>query len=130
VIDGGLDRLHEVIAAKLDGHSVLAELMEEAEAAGGTGGVSDLTRQRMELEIAAAARKDDTFGQAVRELVDRLRGAGQPAGSPVIAGPGSATFTGNARVVAVGGGIAIGQAASVNIGQGPPDPQEPGGDSH
>ncbi len=31
VIDASLDRLHEVVAAKLGGHPVLAELVEEAE---------------------------------------------------------------------------------------------------
>ena len=35
VIDGGLDRLHEVVEARLGGHPVLAELVEEAEEAGG-----------------------------------------------------------------------------------------------
>ena len=34
VIDAGLDRLHEVVAAKLAGHPVLTELVEEAEAGG------------------------------------------------------------------------------------------------
>ena len=33
VIDASLDRLHEVVAAKLGGHPALAELVEEAEAA-------------------------------------------------------------------------------------------------
>lgn len=38
VIDAGLDRLHEVVAAKLNGYPVLAELVEEAEAAGTLAG--------------------------------------------------------------------------------------------
>jgi hypothetical protein len=129
VIDGGLDRLHDVVEARLGGHPVLAELVEEAEVGGDADGVSDLTRQRVELEIAAAARKDDVFGKAVTELVDRLREAERVAGSPLIAGPGSAVFTGNAQARADGGGIAIGQAGAVNISQAPPDPQEPGRDS-
>ncbi len=65
VIDGGLDRLHEVVEARLGGHPVLAELVEEAEEA---GEVSDLTRQQVELALAAAAGKDEVFGQAVTEL--------------------------------------------------------------
>lgn len=40
VIDAGLDRLHEVVKAKLAGHPILTELVEEAEAA---GEVSELT---------------------------------------------------------------------------------------
>jgi hypothetical protein len=130
VIDGGLDRLHELVAAKLGGHPVLAELVEEAEAGGDAGGVSDLTRRRVELELAAAAGKDDTFGRAVTELVDGLREAEQAAGRRVIAGPGSAIFTGNAQARADAGGIAIGQAGAVTISQGLPNPQSPGRDSH
>jgi hypothetical protein len=84
VIDAGLDRLHEVVAGRLGGHPVLAELAEEAEAAGEVGGVSDLTRQRAELELAAAARKDDAFGQVLTELVARLREAELAAGKPLV----------------------------------------------
>jgi hypothetical protein len=130
VIDGGLDRLHEVVEAKLGGHPVLAELVEEAQAAGDADGVSDLTRRRVELELAAAARKDDAFGQAVTELADRLREAEQAVGRPVIADQGSSVFTGNARARADGGGIAIGQAGAVSIGQAPADPHKPGRYSH
>ena len=86
VIDGGLDRLHEVVEARLGGHPVLAELIDEAEQA---GEVSDLTRQQVELALAAAARKDEVFGQAVTELVAGLREAENAAG-PVAAGERSA----------------------------------------
>jgi hypothetical protein len=126
VIDGSLDRLYEVVAAKLGGHPVLVELVEEAEAVGG-GEVSDLTRQQVELALTAAARKDDAFGQAVTEWATRLREAEQTAGSPVIAGPGSAVFTGNAEARAESGGIAFGQVAGgVHISRPPPDPSWPG----
>ena len=72
-----MDRLHEAVEAKLGGHPVLAELVEEA--AAGDGEVSDLTRQQMELALTAAARKDESFGQTVTELVARLREAEQAA---------------------------------------------------
>lgn len=55
VIDAGLDRLHEVVAEKLAGHPVLAEMVDEAEAG---WQVSELTRQQVELALAAAAHKD------------------------------------------------------------------------
>jgi len=84
VIDAGLDRLHEVVASKLYGHTVLAELEEEAEeAAAGSGHVSELTRQQVELALTAAARKDEVFGQAVMELVNRLHEAEQAGGRPI-----------------------------------------------
>jgi hypothetical protein len=126
VIDAGLDQLHEVVAARLAGHPVLAELVEEAEQA---GEVSDLTRQQVELAVAAAARKDEAFGQTVTELVDRLREA-ELARGPVAAGPGSAVFTGDAHAKATDGGIAIGQAANVYMDQRPEGPPRPGRSGH
>ena len=128
VIDAGLDRLHEVVAVKLGGHPVLAELEEEAGGGGGDGGeVSELTRQQVELALTAAAQKDEAFGQAVTELVARLREAEQAAGRPVIAGAGSAVFAGDAHAQAEHGGFAFGQVAGdVNVDRGRVDPPRPG----
>lgn len=131
VIDASLDQLHEVVAAKLGGHPALAELVEEAETAGESGGVSELTRQQVALALTAAARKDEEFGQAVNEIAARIRAAEQAAGSPVIAGPGSTVFTGNAEVRAESGGIAFGQVAGgVYVSPAPPGPSQPGRESH
>jgi hypothetical protein len=132
-IDGGLDRLHEVVVAKLGGHPVLAELVEEAgEAAGsGAGEVSELTRQQLELALAAAAHKDELFGQAVTELVGRLREAEQGAGKVVASGEGAAVFTGDVHTEAQGGGIAFGQVAGgVQVHREPPGPPWPGRSGH
>lgn len=129
MIDAGLDRLHEVVTAKLAGHPVLAELVEEAQTAGDVDGISGLTRQRIELELTAAAGKDDEFGRAVTESVARLRKAQQEAGHALIDARGAALFTGDARTRA-DGGIAIGQAGAVNISQAATDPHQPGRDSH
>lgn len=124
VIDASLDRLHDVVAAKLGNHPVLAEVAEEADE---TGQVSDLTRQQVELAITAAARKDDAFGQALTASVTRLREAEQAAGRSVIAGPGSAVFTGDAHAHAEDHGIAFGQVAGgVQVYQDPPGPPGPG----
>ena len=128
-IDAGLDRLHEVVAVKLAGHPVLAEVEEEA--ATGGGEVSELTRQQVELALTAAARKDEVFGQAVTELLARLREAEQAAGMSVVAGAGSAVFTGDAHARAEGGGIAFGQVAGdVSMERGPGDPPGPGRPGH
>jgi hypothetical protein len=126
VIDAGLDQLHEVVAAKLGAHPVLAELVEEAEASCDASEISDLTREQLVLALTAAARKDDAFGRAVSELTDRLREAEQAAGRPVIAGTGSAVFTGNSEARAENGGIAIGQVAGgVHISGRPAGPSRP-----
>jgi hypothetical protein len=111
VMDAGLDKLHTVVAGKLSGHPVLAELAEEAADDGGDGGgqVSELTRQQVELAVTAAARKDDGFARAVTELVAQLRAAEQAAGGSVVAGAGSRVFTGDAHAQASGAGIAFGQ---------------------
>jgi hypothetical protein len=106
-IDGGLDRLHEVVAAKLAGHPALAELVEEAQSAGDGDLVPANIRSQVELALEWAAGKDDAFRQAVTELVARLRAAEEAAGHPVTAGPGSPVFTGDA-------------------GPGPPGPGGPG----
>jgi hypothetical protein len=126
VIDVSLDRLHEVVMARLGGHPVLVELIEEAEQA---GHVSDLTRQQAELALEAAARKDEAFARAVTELTARLREREQVFG-PVVVGPGSTVFTGNVRANAREGGIAFGQAANVYIGREPEDPPGPGRSGH
>ena len=127
-IDAGLDRLHEVVADKLGGHPVLAELVEEVAA---DGEVSDLTRQQVELALTAAARKDEAFGRAVTELAARLQEAEQARSGSVVAGAGSAVFTGAADVRAEGGGIAFGQVAGdVHLERDPVGPQHPGRPGH
>jgi hypothetical protein len=128
-IDAGLDRLHEVVAAKLGEHPVMEDLDDEA--AAGAGHVSELTRQQLELALTAAARKDASFGQAVMELVTRLQDAEQAGGRAVVAGAGSAVFTGDAHVHAEGGGIAFGQiAGDVQLNRGQADPPGPGRSGH
>jgi hypothetical protein len=131
VIDATLDRLHEAIAVKLHGYPVLAELVEEAEAAGNADGVSELTRQQVELALTAAFRKDEVFAESVTELVSRVREAEEAAGVPVVSGTGNKVFTGNVDNRADHGAIAFGQVAgNVNIGPAPPGPPQPGRPSH
>jgi hypothetical protein len=131
-IDAGLDKLHEAVAAKLGAHPVLDDLGEEA--AAGDGTVSELTRQQVELAVTAAARKDDVFGQAVTELVARLRAAEQASGVSVVAGAGARVFTGDAHAHASGGGIAFGQVGgdvhTGGAGREGPDPSQPGRSRH
>jgi hypothetical protein len=124
VVDAGLDRLHEVVETKLAGHPVMAELVEEAAA---EGKVSELTRQQVELAIAAAARKDKSFGQVMTDMVAALSETERSRGKTLIAGSGAVVFTGNVQVKAEGEGIAIGQVAGhVNVGRNAPDPLWPG----
>jgi hypothetical protein len=132
-VEAVLDRLHEVVAARLGADPVLADLSEEATA--GERRVSELTRQRVELAVTAAARKDDEFGHAVTGLVARLRAAEQAVGVSVLAaGAESRIFTGDACATASGGGIAFGQVGGdVRAGDARReglDPPEPGRSRH
>jgi alkylhydroperoxidase/carboxymuconolactone decarboxylase family protein YurZ len=123
-IDAGLDKLHEVVAAKLGAHQALDYAVEEAST--GDGQVSEETRQYVEIAVAAAARKDEAFGQAVTELVARLRAAEQAVGVQMVAGAGSTILTGDAYAHAEGGGIAFGQVGGdvhTGVGREPRDPQ-------
>ncbi|MFI5938631.1 chromosome partitioning protein [Actinoplanes sp. NPDC051494] len=130
-IDMGADRLHEVVLAKL-GVPVQEDLAQEA--AGESGLVSELTRQQVELAVAAAARRDEEFAQTVTDLVARLQDAQRAAGTQILAAPGSAVFTGGVTATAHDEATAIGQAGTVHIGRGDrggePDPRVPGRSGH
>ncbi|GIE85400.1 chromosome partitioning protein [Actinoplanes regularis] len=130
-IDAGADRLHEVVLARL-GEPVQEDLA--AEAASESGQVSELTRQQVELAVTAAARRDEKFAVMVAELVAQVRATQHPAGTQVLAGPGSTVFTGAASATAHDHGTAFAQVSTVNIGQvGPGDgagPQMPGRPGH
>ena len=132
VIGAGLDQLHEVVTGKLGSHPVLGEVQEET--ATGDGQVSELTRQQLELALTAAARKDDAFGQALTDLLVRIRAGEQAAGVQVMAGAGSRVFTGDAHADAAHGGIAFGQVGGdIHLdgsGRDPTDPPAPGRSSH
>jgi hypothetical protein len=130
-IDLGLDRLHEMVAARLAGHPALAELVEEAEeAALNDGEVSELTRHQVEMALATAARGDEAFEHAVTTLVARLREA---QGSPglIASRQGARVLTGHACAEADRGGIAFGQVAGdVHIAREALNPSLPGRFGH
>jgi hypothetical protein len=129
-IDASVDRLHEIVLAQLGG-LVQQDLAEEA--ASESGQVSELTRQQIELAVAAAARRDEEFAQTVSALLEQVRQAQQVAGTNVWAAPGAAVFTGPVTATAHDEAIAIGQAGTVNLGdrrREEPGPQGPGRSGH
>jgi hypothetical protein len=129
VIDAGLVRLHEAVAARLGAHPALDDLAEEAErAASGAAAVSELTRQQIELAVTAAVRKDEAFGLNLAHVVAELRMAERRAGTSVTATGNSRVFAGDAHAAARDQGIAVGQlAGDLNVGdQQRPDPRQPG----
>jgi hypothetical protein len=127
VIDGGLDRLHEMVAARLDNHPVLAELVQEAQqAALNDGEVSAATRQQVEKALDAAAREDQSFGQAVTKLAAWLRETQQSAEQKTPRRE-TAIFAGDVRAKADRGGIAFGQVVGdVYLARETENPLQPG----
>jgi len=126
VLEAGLDRLHEAVAAKLGTDPALRAAVEEAAEPGGE--VSELTRKRIELAIIAEAAQDDAFERLVSDLVAKVRVAEQRSGAQVLAGGRATVLSGDAHAEASAGGIAIGQVArDVHFGPGgaplsPPPP--------
>ncbi|WP_231956749.1 MULTISPECIES: chromosome partitioning protein [unclassified Actinoplanes] len=129
-IDAGAGRLHDLVLSRLGG-PVQEDLAEEA--ASESGQVSELTRQQVELAVAAAARRDETFAETVTDLLEQLRQADRAAGTHISAAPGSAVFIGDVTATAYDDATAIGQAGTVNIGDRlgeRPDPTQPGPSGH
>ncbi|MGH3511324.1 MAG: hypothetical protein ACRDQV_08295 [Pseudonocardiaceae bacterium] len=68
-IDAGLERLHELVVAKLGGDPALAKLEVEAK----EGVESPRTHERVRLALEDAAEQDPSFGVELTELVNTLR---------------------------------------------------------
>lgn len=82
VIDGTLDRLHEVVSDKLGDDPAVRKLQCEVE---DEGLISPRTAQRVTLAIEDAAGADDEFADRLREVLRELasRDGDRPA-SPVV----------------------------------------------
>ncbi len=97
-MDIGLDRLDSLVRTKLGGHPALKELDDEAaqaptaptdDAEAGTAGVTELTRQQLELSLQSALAKDTAFAGQLRALMDELK--------PVMDNAGGTSITMNAQ---------------------------------
>jgi hypothetical protein len=101
-LDAGLDRLHELVNAKLGRDAALVRL--EAEAAE-RGEVAQLTRERVRVAVQRAAAQDAVFAEALGALVRGLHAGGGPApassGHQVTAG-GDVEIRSSGRSVAAG----------------------------
>jgi len=120
-IDAGLNRLNELVSAKLGHDPALGKLQVEIEAA---GSVTDRTLRRVDDAVAEAVESDASFADALREVIAEL--AEHPSS-------GQAVATGN-QSTAVGGDVQVradhGSAAAFTMGDvafgAPADPQQPG----
>jgi hypothetical protein len=121
VLDSGLERLHEVVTAKLGSDPALAQLDTEA---GSGGQVSARTSRRVEDAVAEAVDQDEAFAALLQAIVAELARRA-PSGVAVAAGDRAVAVSGNAMISADHGSAAALTAGDVSIGR-PPDPTNPG----
>jgi hypothetical protein len=69
-IDVGLDRVHDIVVAKLGRDPSLARLEAEAR---DNGKVAERTRQRVRLALEDATTDDGEFAQRLREAVQKVK---------------------------------------------------------
>jgi hypothetical protein len=122
-LDVGLDQLHTLVADRLGADPALTELHDEA---GSDGQVSELTRQRVELSLLAAAAKDQTFAAEVTALAEQLQATERSMGTVAI-GPEATAVTGDINITADRASAAAFRMSDVHVGLSvPTDPQQPG----
>jgi len=111
-LDAGLGKLHELVQARLGPDPALSDLVEEAQS-GDPDPVRELTRQRVELSIQAAANKSEDFAQGVTELVASLQQIEKTTGRVAISSGQGSAVGGDAHVHADHGSIASGSNVTI-----------------
>lgn len=112
VMDVGLDRLHNVVTAKLGGDSALKQLAAEA---GATGEAGTRTQARVRLALEDAVEQDLTFAKDLKDAMSTLQ-----AGEHGVVIGGDVRADSGIAIVMTGGSVSIGER---------PDPSGPGGQS-
>ncbi|MGW3998380.1 hypothetical protein [Amycolatopsis sp. NPDC004772] len=105
-VDAGLDRLHDLVAAKLGDDPALAKLRDEAAK---TGEVGTRTQARVRLALEDAVEQDPDFTAAIEQAV---------AGLESTAGSHAVVVHGDVR--ADHGGISIGGVTGGQVTLGDP----------
>ena len=123
-LDAGMDRLHDVVAAKLGGDPALAKLAANAD----VGVDSPRTRERVRLAVQDAVEEDPEFGERLAEALAAVQQAEASVGAKVTGDHGVAVG-GDVAIHAEHGSAAAWEMSNVSFGQ-PPDPSQPGRDSH
>ncbi|WP_265560305.1 hypothetical protein [Streptomyces hygroscopicus] len=120
-LEAAMDRLHELISAKLGQDPALERAGEEAEA--GQMELSPRTRQRLELAVEDAAERDSAFSEALNRAVKDLQAATTPVGGVSVTGDGQAVG-GDVDIRAEHGSVAALRMGDVSLG----NPSAPGPD--
>lgn len=99
VLDASVDRLAALLLDKLSAEPAIGQIQDEA----ALGVENERTRQRVQLAIEDAAERDEQFSNALRSLVEQIRGH-ESAATPTTRVEIKATASGNARMPIVGSG--------------------------
>jgi len=113
VLDTGLERLHQVIQAKLGNDPALRKANDEAEA---TGEVAARTRQRLEQAVEDAAEADLSFDSQVDKLIHQIRAREVALGRASASGAGAVAVGRDVNISATDGAAAAWQVGSIHLG--------------
>ncbi|MGW2525188.1 hypothetical protein ACWC09_51310 [Streptomyces sp. NPDC001617] len=122
-LHAGMDRLHELIAAKLGQDPALERALEEAES--GRKELSERTWRRLVDSLEDVAERDPAFAEALEELVNKLQAV--VADGEVSASSDGQAIGGNVDIRADGGSVAALKTGDVTIGRAG-NPPLPGSD--
>ncbi|MFE0458300.1 hypothetical protein ACFW1A_03440 [Kitasatospora sp. NPDC058965] len=126
-LDAGMDRLHDLVTAKLGRDPALERAAQEAET--GQGDPSERTRRRLIDSLEDAAEHDPGFARALTDLVEQLQAAQKTAGvGGVSASTGGTAVGGSVSITAEGGSAAAFTMGDVSLGVPAVDPTRPGPD--
>jgi hypothetical protein len=120
VLDTGLERLHELVAAKLGTDPALNGLEAEATA---SGQLTERTRQRIELSLEEALEGDATFAKALEAAASEVASRFEKR-TVTATGGEAAAIGGDVQIYAERGSAAAFKMGNVSFGT-PPDPQLP-----
>ncbi|WP_051969173.1 hypothetical protein [Kitasatospora azatica] len=100
-VDAGMDRLHELVEAKLGQDRALERALEEATE--GRDELSERTRLRLVLSLEEAAEQDPDFATMLREAIEQVQHlAGEAGGGFGVSGGVITTEQGSVATVRTG----------------------------
>ncbi|MFF7633659.1 hypothetical protein ACFZB9_10980 [Kitasatospora sp. NPDC008050] len=121
-LDTAMDRLHDLVSARLGEDPALRRLTEEAEA--GADEPSDRTRRRVHDALEEAAEQDPGFAEALNHAVKELQGLSRQAGG-TSAGDAGVAVGGNVEIRADRGSVAGWNVDLRDVTLGNPPPPGP-----
>ncbi|SOE15077.1 hypothetical protein SAMN06272775_6008 [Streptomyces sp. 2323.1] len=122
VLDAGMDRVHNLVSAKLGQDPALERAREEAKA--GREELTERTRRRLADALEDAAERDPDFAEAVRAAVAELQQVQHSTGA-VVAGTGGQAVGGDVRISASDNSAAAWTMGDVALGNPhQPDPDQ------